>query len=309
MQSISYHLVLLILKLKGVKSAFSTTPIHVQHLRREDMHQPSKKLLAGNTARSFTIGETTITEIRPKSTATDFLILYCPGGAYVYGPTELNWNLLTQLVKSSRTKAWLVDYPKAPEAKIEKIAANLDRVYAEALESYPPSKIILLGDSVGGSLIIALVQRLVQAGQTPPAGLIAISPVCDASLTNPEIEKLDRMDPILSKPGALSAKLMCAGTTSLKDPIISPLYGSFKNFPASYLFIAENDIMRPDEQLAIQRMQEAAVPLRVIEGKGMPHIWPLLPLMQEAKQAVSKIGEIIQETVQMEKQAVNPATT
>jgi hypothetical protein len=52
---------------------------------------------------------------------------------------------------------------------------------------------------------------------------------------------------MLSKVGVVSAKTMCAGDISLQNPEISPLYGNFKNFISTYIFIGENDIMQPDE--------------------------------------------------------------
>lgn len=298
MHSISYHLTMLALKLKGVKRAFSTAPIDVKKMRKEDLHMPSKKLLSENATTIFGVAKTRVTEIMPaKLLSADFLIIYCPGGAFVYGPTELNWNGIAHIVKNTRIKAWLVDYPKAPETKIEEITANIDAVYAEALKNYRPTNIILMGDSVGGNLMMSLLQRLVRVGEEVPASLIAVSPVLDASLANPEIEDIDKRDPILSKPGALSAKKMCAGEVPLTDPLMSPLYGSFKGFPPTYLFIAEHDIMMPDQKLAAQKMLDDKVSVEVIEGAGMPHIWPLLPVMQEAKQGLEKIEEIIRKTV------------
>lgn len=289
---------MLVLKLKGVKKAFSGSPIDVKHLRKEDIHVPAKRHLAGNTTSVFQIAETTVTEICPvQKVASDHLILYCPGGAFVYGPTELNWKTIAQIVKHTKTKAWLLNYPKAPEANIEQITRNIDQVYAEALKTYQPENIILMGDSVGGNLMISLVQRLINAGESFPSRLIAISPVLDASMTNHAIEQLDKKDPILSKNGVLSAKKMCAGETSLKDPIISPLYGSFKGFPATHLFVAEHDIMLPDQKLAIHKMTQEGVETEVIEGTGMPHIWPLLPVMSEAQSALSKIEGIVLQQV------------
>lgn len=296
MPGISYHLTMLVLKLKGVKRTFSESPIDVKKLRKEDVHVPSPGLLKGNLTSVFKVQQTRITAISPaQPQAADFLILYCPGGAFVYGPTELNWHMISHVVKKTRTKAWLVDYPKAPETKIEEITANINGVYAEALKHYNPANIILMGDSVGGNLMISLLQRLIKAGEALPARLIAISPVMDASLSNPEIDRIDQLDPLLSKPGALSAKKMCAGNLPLTDPLISPLYGSFKDFPPTHLFIAGHDIMMPDQELAVRKMEEEKVQIEVIKGESMPHIWPLLPVMKEAKSALAKIEEIIRQ--------------
>ena len=294
MPSLSYQLVKVILKLKGVKKSFSRAPVNVEQLRKEDIHLPSKSLLEGNLSTSFQLGKATITELTPsKGVLSDALLLYCPGGAFVYGPTELNWKTVSYLVKRTRIKAWLIDYPKAPEAKIKEMAATVDAVYAEALKRYTPSEIVLMGDSVGGNLLMSLVQRLLLSGKTPPAKLIALSPVLDASMTNPEIKSIDKRDLILSQPGVLSAKKMCAGDTDLKDPLLSPLYGSFKGFPSTLIFVAENDIMRPDEELAIRKMQAEKVDVEVVTGEGMPHIWPLLPVMSEAKEALAKVESVL----------------
>lgn len=295
MPGLSYHLTMLVLKLKGVKRTFSRSPIDIKKLRKEDIHVPSPGLLSGNSRAVFGVEQSRVTEIVPSETSTDFLLLYCPGGAFVYGPTELQWKTVAHIVRKTGSRAWVVDYPKAPETKIGEITANIDQVYAEALKTYSPSNIILLGDSVGGNLIMGLVQRLIRSGAALPAAIIALSPVMDASLSNPQIEEIDPLDPILSKAGALSAKQMCAGELSLTDPLISPLYGSFEGFPPTYMFIAGHDIMMPDQRLAVEKMKAEKVKIAVVEGEKMPHIWPLLPVMSEAKQGLDRLTEIIEQ--------------
>lgn len=183
----------------------------------------------------------------------------------------------------------MCDYPKAPEYKISEISKNIDSVYDKALEKYSPEQIILLGDSVGGTLIIALTQRLIQKNITLPSKIILVSPVMDASMSNPEIDSLDNIDPILSKVGVLSAKKMCAENDDLRNVMISPLNGSFNGFPKTTLFLAENDITYPDQKLTVQKLMEAKVDVEVIKGKNMPHIWPFLPIMKEAKIALKEI--------------------
>lgn len=183
----------------------------------------------------------------------------------------------------------MCDYPKAPENNILKISKNIDVVYKTALENYEAKQIILIGDSVGGTLITALVQRLIQKLIQLPLKIILISPVMDATMSNPNINEIDIIDPMLSKIGVLSAKRMCAGNTDLKNPMISPINGSFHKFPHTILFLAENDITNPDQQLVVQKLISAKTNIEVIKGKKMPHIWPLLPVMKEAKTALKDI--------------------
>ncbi|RDV13873.1 hypothetical protein DXT99_17760 [Pontibacter diazotrophicus] len=63
----------------------------------------------------------------------------------------------------------------------------------------------------------------------------------------------------------------------------------------------ENNIMMPDQKLAVNKMLEENVKVEVIEGKGMPQIWPLLSVMSEAKSALTRIGAIIQHTINTNK--------
>lgn len=294
MPSLSYYIVTTVLRLKGLKKIFSQDPIPYEKLRKEDIHKPSKKMLKGNTSTQFKVLNTLVTTLTPSKNKNDqFLLLYCPGGAFVCGPSVLNWDSLAKLVKNTGITAWMVDYPKAPEFKILETTQNVDAVYAKALESYPASNIILMGDSAGGNLILTLTQRLIQNGLPLPKRLIAICPAFDGNLNNPEIDAIDPLDCMLSKKGVTSAKTMCRGDLETTDPMMSPIYGSFKGFPPVDLFMAEYDILYPDQKIGRKKMAEEGVDLNVILGEKMPHIWPLLPFMKEAIQSLNEIEKII----------------
>ncbi|WP_108807565.1 alpha/beta hydrolase [Aquimarina spinulae] len=300
MSSIGYSLVKLVLRLKGEKKSWSQDPIEYYKKRKQDIHTPNTKLLLGSTFETKEVCNSKVTNIVPKNTNTDFLLLYCHGGAFVYGPTRENWIAIAKIAKQAHSHAWMVDYPKAPENTIKIITENIYQVYLEAIKAYDPSKIILIGDSVGGNLIMTLTQRLLKEESKLPNRLIAITPMMDASLTNPKIKEIDLIDPILSVKGVKSAKKMCAGQSSLKDQIISPVYGDFDNFPPIHLFTATNDICSPDQEVLIDKIKEAQGKIEVIKGKGMPHIWPILPILSEAKIAIKKIVSIINSAINNE---------
>lgn len=287
MKRLTYYLVLLIIRLKKTKLVFSKEPVDYLKLRMEDVKAPRTGKAGSLRIRNFKIKESEVTEFTPES-KTERLIIFVPGGAFVYGPVGYHWKA-AQKISRSGNLVWLVNYPKAPENGIDRIAENIEKVYETAIELYSSKKIILIGDSVGGTLLTSLVQKLIIRKFRIPVFLILISPVMDASLTNPRIRELDPKDPILSRTGVLSAKKMASGGRDLKDPLLSPLSGSFKNFPRTLLFIADNDITRPDQELAAQKMNSEKVNIEIILGKGMPHIWPLLPVMIDGKIAFKKI--------------------
>jgi acetyl esterase/lipase len=287
-QSFTYYIVLLILKIKGIKKDFSQDPIDFKKIRKADIHRPKSTFYKQKIKRNFNVANTSITEVKAHENSKG-LILFIHGGAFVSGPTQVHWDAIQKIATKTQKTVWMCDYPKAPEHKITEISENIDAVYAAALEAFSGNEISLIGDSVGGTLSTALVQRLVKTELELPHKIILISPVMDATLSNPDIEKVDLVDPILSKAGVLSAKKMCAENNGLKSPIISPLFGSFENFPTTVLFLAENDITYPDQKLAVQKIKESNVDLEVIDGKNMPHIWPFLPVMKEAKISLDEI--------------------
>ncbi|WP_281612908.1 alpha/beta hydrolase [Flammeovirga sp. SubArs3] len=287
-QSITYYLTLLVIRLKGIKKNFSQDPIDVSKIRKEDVHHPSDRFIKKYLLQTFKISDSNISEIGVDKNAENLLI-FIHGGAFISGPAQHHWDTIIEIAKRTNYKIWMCDYPKAPENQIDKISENIDAIYSSALEKHQADRITIIGDSVGGTLVTALTQRLLIKKVALPNKLILVSPVMDASMFNPDIEHYEQKDPMLSKTGVLSAKKMCAGNIDLKDPMISPLYGSFEGFPKTLLILAQNDIMYPDGKLAQLKMEKSHVNLKVFDGENMPHIWPFLPVMKEAKTALDKI--------------------
>lgn len=288
--SILQRLVFLILKLMGIKQTFSESPIDYKKVRKTDKKHPPKRSYRNFHLEEVTIRESKITRITNKTASeAQKTILFLPGGAFISGPVQHHWDVIGQVVKQTTIPAWMIDYPKAPEVDIHQINENVDAVYKAALKECNPDELILIGDSVGATLIMTLVQRLIDKKEAVPSKLILITPVFDASMTNKDIAAIDKIDPMLSKKGIVSAKGMCAQGLDLKHPAISPLYGVFEGFPSTILFLGGKDIMYPDGLLAAEKMKYANVPLEVIADATMPHVYPFLPMMRESQEAVAKI--------------------
>ena len=287
-QSLTYYITLFVIKLKGLKKQFSKDPIDYKKIRKEDVQQPKGAFFKKNVRREFKILKSNITEITENKNA-NHLLLFIHGGAFISGPASHHWDTIKEIVEQTNYTVWMCNYPKAPEHTITEISKNIDAIYKEALNEYQGSQITCFGDSVGGTLITALIQRAVKTNVTLPSKIILVSPVMDATMSNDEIGPIDALDPMLSKAGVLSAKKMCAENNDLKNEMISPLFGSFENFPKTILFLGERDITYPDQKLAVAKLKNAHAPLEVITGTNMPHIWPLLPVMKEAKTALLQI--------------------
>ena len=280
------------LKLKGIKKNFSRDPVSFKKIRKDDVHHPEEPFFKKYLLNKFKVSDSLITEVGGDINNTKLLI-FIHGGAFISGPAHHHWNAVKNIATRTNCRVWMCDYPKAPETKIVQISENIDMVYKAALARYLPSQISFLGDSAGGTLVTGLMQRLIKNNSSLPQKIILLSPVFDASMSNPEIDLVEESDPMLSKVGVLSAKRMSVLNDDLKNIMISPLHGSFDKFPKTILFLAENDITYPDQLLAVKKMKDAKIDIEVIIGENMPHIWPLLPVMTEAKKSFNQIVEIL----------------
>ena len=295
--SISFYLVLLVLKIQGQKKMFSLSPVDYDGLRKQDVRRPKGKFYKADDVYSFDVNGFKVTAVEsPVRKSNGKLMIYLHGGAFVSGPGQHHWDTVQKIYKKTDLNIWVYDYPKAPEYTSDQINASVDALYKKALESYDASDIIVMGDSAGGTLALTLSQRLESEGVDKPRSLVLVSPVVDASMENPAIDQIEPKDPILSVAGVRSAKQMFAGEKSLKHPSVSPIYGSFDNFPNVILYIGGRDIAAPDQELLAEVLKEKGVGIDVVYDEKMIHIWPLLPVMKEAKLAldglISKLNNL-----------------
>jgi len=290
-KTLSYYTLLFLIRLKGIKKAFSQSPINYLKLRSYDVFNPTKGYYKTAKIESFSILKSKITQLNTHLEA-DKLLLYFHGGAFVSGPAQYHWDAMATLSKNTKHTIWVCNYPKAPECKIDEISTNVDQIYQMALTKFKSENIILMGDSAGGTLVVALTQRLFNKQKTP-SKIVLISPLLDASLKNTEIDVIDKNDPILAKIGLLSALKMCSDDAN--DVRISPINGQFKLFPKTYLFLAENDITFPDQLEFVSKLEHEKIDFMLNIGQGMPHIWPLIPVMKASKVALNQLITIINE--------------
>ena len=287
--SFSYYLVINTIKLKGIKKIFSKNPIDYQALRKDDVYTPTTRHLQKNHHQT-TVLKSKIHHFT--QVESDQLVIYIHGGAFIFGPCRHHWEAIKSIYKHTNQNVWLIDYPKAPEHEIKEITENIKAVYTEALKSFEPKNISLVGDSAGGTLIIKLMQQI--SDLIYPKQLILICPVIDASFENEGIKEIETKDIMLAIKGVRSAKEMCLRDTNLKNPAISPLYDSIQKFPKTTICIATQDITSVDQYKFVEKLEETGTEINVIEGEKMPHIRPLLPIMKESKFALNQIVELLQ---------------
>ena len=149
-----------------------------------------------------------------------------------------------------------------------------------------------MGDSAGGGMALALVQLLKERGIAAPAHTILISPVLDMTFSNPEIQAVERKDPINGVPAIKEIAGWYAGTKPVTHYMISPAYGEIEDLGPLSVFISTHDIVYPDVKKFKDRLQEKGIQMGYYEYPNMLHVWPLF-FFPESKLAREQIRAII----------------
>ena len=201
-------------------------------------------------------------------------------------------NIIEKLVKKYHLKVTFIDYPLAPENTVEKAHKVVMGAYRKIIKKYKDDEFYLFGDSSGGGLALAFLQRLKEEKQLPfPEKTVLMSPWVDVSMTNEEIEEFAEKDPLLPLNGLIVTGKQFAGELDVKDPLISPIYGNMDNLGEIFLIFGTNEILYPD-CLKLSDMLEIAVgtSVEIKIGENLCHDWILAPL-KETEETIDEIGK------------------
>jgi acetyl esterase/lipase len=229
----------------------------------------------------------------PKENKSEKCVLYLHGGAYINNIFAGHWDFIAQLVRSNSCTVVIPDYPLAPASTYLDAFAMLNEIYKMLLTETDSENIIFMGDSAGGGFALAFSESLGVAGMSQPSQIILISPWLDVSMSNPEIEVIQKKDPILSARTLILAGKAWAGNTDTKSYLVSPVYGNLKGLPKISIFIGTDDVLYPDCKKLKIMLDQQNIPLNYFEYPKMFHVWVLFTFLKEAKIAGKQINELI----------------
>ncbi|MGI6259149.1 MAG: alpha/beta hydrolase [Anaerolineaceae bacterium] len=192
--------------------------------------------------------------------------------------------------------------------------SSLDHPYPAALDDvlagyhhllsqgFDPKQVVLMGDSSGGNLVLALCHRLIAAGEPLPAGLVLVSPQTNLTQSGESYISRYHLDPILGNmTDQVDAKkrieIHYAKGEDKTNPFISPLFGDFTGFPPTLIQVGEYEILYDDSRQLFEKMKNAGVDVRLTQYPGMVHDFQLMfpELVPEVKHARQEIRSFLGE--------------
>lgn len=219
-------------------------------------------------------------------------ILYLPGGGYVEQPLMWHWRFLYNLSQKLNGTITVPIYPKAPNHQYDEVFKNVLPIYKDLLTKTSPENIVIMGDSAGGGLSLALSQMLLKEGLPQPGNIVLLSPWLDITLSHPEIESMKKNEPMLNLKLLIESGKTYAGDTDRSNYLLSPINGPLKGLGKITLFIGTHEFFLPDARKFKKLAEKEKIDINYFEYPKMNHVFPVLPI-PEAKRAMQQIVDIL----------------
>jgi acetyl esterase/lipase len=235
--------------------------------------------------------------IAPGSDAARVL-MYFHGGGYCSGSILSHRRMVTEAGRAAEARTLAVGYRLAPEHPFP--AALDDALTAwRSLRKHgvPARRIAVGGDSAGGGLTVALIERLRDAGEELPCCAWLVSPWTDLTMSGETLATKDAVDPIIHKSylDELAEAYLPAGM-SRTDPRVSPLYARLDGFPPTLIQVGSAETLLADAARFAAAAGAADVPVRLEIWPHMIHAWHLWNAhLEPGRRALAQAGAFIRE--------------
>jgi epsilon-lactone hydrolase len=224
------------------------------------------------------------------------VLLFFHGGGYCSGSLVSHRRMVTEAGRAAKIRTLAVAYRLAPEYPFP---AALD----DALSAYhflrkqglAAAHIAVGGDSAGGGLAVALINRLRDLREEPPACAWLCSPWTDLTMSGATLTTKDAIDPLIHK-GYLEELAMAYLPAGMdrKDPRVSPLYSDLKGIPPTLIQVGAAETLLADATRFAAAAGAADVAVTLEIWPHMTHAWHMWNAHLDAgRRALASAGAFI----------------
>jgi salicylate hydroxylase len=233
-------------------------------------------------------------------------VLHFHGGGYVLGSAKSSTEYAGRLSKTFNGHCYTVDYRLAPEHPYP-------AAFDDAMEAYrgilatgaSPSRLFLSGESSGAGLALALAMVLRRAGLPSPAGVLAICPFTDLTLSGQSVKANSGDDPAAHRDSLTLLAASYFQGHEPTDPLVSPLFGDVSSLPPIFLAAVRGEVLESDTTRFAEKAKAAAVDTVLEMVDDSVHVFTLFPFLPETTQVLGKVARWADRVQQPPKQAAD----
>ncbi len=219
-------------------------------------------------------------------------VLYLHGGGYVSGAPVTHRALTSHLAKQADASVVVADYRLAPEHPFPAALDDAHQAYLALLEKgHAPARLAVAGDSAGGGLTLALLQRLRDEGRPLPACALLFSPWVDLTLTETPLTMPG--EAMLNRHWLTFAANAYAGGQRA-DPGASPLFGDLDGLPPLLIQTGSDEILANDSERLADALDSTDCNARYQCYPGRWHVFQLhAGMLHDADLALAECGDFL----------------
>ena len=224
------------------------------------------------------------------------VLLYFHGGGYCSGSILSHRRLVTEAGRAAKVRTLAIEYRLAPE---HPFPAALDDAFSAwnflRTSGIAAGHIAVGGDSAGGGLTLALINRLRKADESIPGCAWLISPWTDLTLSGSTLATKDAVDPIIHK--AYLAELADAylpPDMDRLDPRVSPLFADLSGLPPTLIQVGACETLLEDSTRFARAAGAANIAVTLQIWPDMIHAFPMWNAhLEPGRRALAEAGEFI----------------
>lgn len=226
------------------------------------------------------------------------IMIHLHGGSYFQCSAKSHATFVSQIASRAKVNSVVVEYGLAPENPFPQGLNDTLKVYQGLLETGQYDHIILVGDSSGGGLALALTEKLRQLNLPLPVAIVGLYPwidlrdeACDIAL-----KSIGEGDDDVALWIAL-VNLYCNGE-SKENPLISPIFLHLKDFPPMLVQVGEKDFLLPQGKIFVEKARKDGMEIELEIYKDMEHGWHVFaPDAPEGAEAYDNIAKFVKKHV------------
>jgi monoterpene epsilon-lactone hydrolase len=232
----------------------------------------------GVSWQSGELGGVSVITLTPLASHPERTVLYFHGGGYVSGsPPDRYLPLAAAVALAANAQVHVVDYRLAPETPFPGAFDDCLRAYDFLVtrSGADMETFVLLGDSVGGNLAVAVTAAARDRGLPLPARIAVLSPFADLTLSGASIEERKHLDPLVTREMLEATVRDYLAGGDPRDPRCSAIFADMRRFPPMLIQVGENEILYEDAPRLRDAAQAAGVDVAFEPWRHGFHVWPV----------------------------------
>jgi acetyl esterase/lipase len=294
MPSFQYHLFKPMMRLnRWMQGRFPADDVsaYAGFSRRSDrMAAMTMRLPSGVSLEQSTIGGVKGEWLIPQGAPESPLLVYVHGGGIVFGWNAAFRREVAYIAQFAGLRAFGVDYRLMPGNPCPAAHDDCFTVYKTLAEQ--GRQVVLIGESSGGVLSLAVLLRAKSAGLPQPPLCVLISPTVDYAFRNQRIWNSD--DPFIHPNFVVQQHRHYTAGCDLSSPDLAPIDADLRSIAPLYVLTAEHDVLRCESERLAQAAQQHDVSMELVFAPHVWHGWTVLaPQLPEATHSLKLLGDTI----------------